>query len=331
MKSYRIFTILTLFVLVFAMVACTTQTATPAQQQEQTTEKKVVIGFSQVTLDSPFYVELMKAAQAEAEKNGAELVYLDAQNNIEKQIKDIQDLITRGVDVMILNAVNPESIAPAVEALNKANIPIVTVDRPITPKVASFVGRDNFEMGRLSGEYAAKLLNGKGKVIEIQGAAGDKVMMARRDGFHSVIDKYPDIQVIQSPYSDYVRSKAVTAFQDMIQANPDVNLVYAHNDDMALGAVQVLESQKITGVKVVGVDCLMEAVKAIKDGRYDSTTANDPQYLGTVAVQVALKVLKGEKVGEYIDTGTTLITKDNVDQYVGNTGTFCTYTPEIKW
>jgi ribose transport system substrate-binding protein len=290
---------------------------------------KTVIGFSQVTLESPFYVELMNAAQAEAARQGAELVYLDARGNQAKQNYDIQTLIQRGIDVLILNAVNPDGIAPSVEALKQAQIPIVTVDRPINFPVASFVGRDNFEMGRLSGVYAVKLLQGKGTVIELQGAAGDKVMLERHAGFQSVMDQSPAIHVIQSPYADYVRSKAVVVFQELVQAHPEVNLVFAHNDDMALGAVQVLQSLKLQGVKVVGVDCLMEAVQAIRDGAYDSTTANDPQYLGVMAVRTALRILQGDSPPAYVDTGTTLITRENVDQYLDPARTFCAYTPAL--
>ncbi|PRR73331.1 substrate-binding domain-containing protein [Neomoorella humiferrea] len=301
----------------------TSSSSSPSSTSEQ---KKVIIGFSQVTLQSPFYVELMKAAENEAKAKGAQLIYVDAQENIQKQNNDVQDLITKGINVLLLNPVNPDGVAPALAAAEKANIPVVTVDRPTTAKVATFVGRDNKEMGRLAGKKAVELLGGagqaKGVIVEIQGAAGDKVMMARRDGFHEIVDKEPGIKVIQSPYCDYTRSKAVKAFQDILQANPKIDLVYAHNDDMALGAVQVLEQNKITGVKVVGVDGLMEALVAIKAGKYDATVLNDPQYLGKLAVDTALGVLNGEKYPEFIDAGTGLVDKQNVDQYLNTSLTF---------
>jgi len=290
----------------------------------------MVIGFSQVTLDSPFYVELMKAAEAEAKAQGIEFIYVDAQGDIAKQNNDIQDLITRGIDVLILNAVNPEGVVPSIDALNAAGIPIVTVDRPITPKVASHVGRDNKAMGKLIGDYAKAQLGDSGKVIELQGDAGGAVMMARRDGFEESLAG-GGIQIVQGPYDEYIRSNAMSSFQDLLQANPDVNLVYGHNDDMALGAVQVLESQSVKGVKVMGVDCLMEAVQAVVDGRYDATTANDPQFLGTVAVRVAAKVAAGEQVSDYVDAGSTLITQENAKDFLNPDLVFCAYAPEIKY
>lgn len=195
--------------------------------------------------------------------------------------------------------------------------------------MAVFVRRDNKEMGRIAGRKAVELLGGPGKakgtVVEIQGAAGDKVMMARRDGFHEIVDKEPGIKVIQSPYCDYIRSKAVKAFQDILQAHPQIDLVYAHNDDMALGALQVLEQNKISGVKIVGIDGLMEAIIAIKAGKYDATVLNDPQYLGQLAVDTALGVLKGEKYPDFIDAGTGLVDKNNVEQYVNTNLTFAAY------
>lgn len=288
--------------------------------KEEPKQEKITIGFSQVTLDSPFYVALMDAAKAEAEKQGAELVYVDAQNDIQKQNADVQDLITKGIDVLILNPSNPTGVNPALSAAKAANIPVITVDRPTETKVSTFVGRDNKKMGQKAGEQAVALLGGpgkaKGKIIELQGDAGGKVMMDRRDGFHLDVDKESGIKVIQGPYCDYTRSKAVKAFQDLLQANPDVNLVYAHNDDMALGALQVLEQNGLTGkVKIIGVDGLMEAIKAIQDGKYDASVLNDPQLLGTTVVDTALGVLKGEKYPEFIDAGTDLITKENADKY----------------
>ena len=288
---------------------------------------KLVIGFSNVTSESPFYTALTDAAKAEAEKQGAEIIVMDAQNNIEKQNADVQDMITKGIDVLILNPTNPSAVTPALEAAKQANIQVITVDRPTESKVAAFVGRDNKAMGEIAGKQAVSLLGGegqaKGKVIEIQGDAGGKVMMDRHDGFHAVVDKEPGITVVEGPYSDYVRAKAVKAFQDLLQANPDVNLVYAHNDDMALGALQVLEQNNMLDqVKIVGIDGLSEAVKAIIDGKYSATVFNDPGKMGAMAVDTALKVAKGEQVPEYVDAGTGLIDATNAKDVYSETDVF---------
>ena len=316
--------ILLIFVLFIMIISCGKQSETNQTSSQNETGKKV-IGFSQATLGSPFYVSLMDSAKVTAEELGFELKYLDAQEDIIKQNKDILDLLNTGVSVLILNPVEAEGVRPSIEEAKKRNIPIVTVDRPVSQEVNSFIGRDNRNMGLLIGEKAVELLGGKGnakgKILEIQGSAGDRVMMERRDGFHDAVDKEPGITVVQSPYCSYVRANAMKATQDLIQGNPDVNLIYGYNDDMALGALQIFE-QNGKNVYVVGIDGLMEAVKAIDDGKYHATTMNDPSLLGRLAVETAAKILNGEEVEKNIDAGTMLITKENASTYYDSTKTF---------
>lgn len=322
MKNRFNFSII-LIVLILALTACSSN----EKKSANASKKGLVIGLSQATLDSPFYTSLVDGAKAEAKKEGAELIVVDAQNSIEKQNADVQSLITKGIDVLLLNPVNPLGVKPALKAAQQADIPVITVDRNVKDKVVSYIGRNNKDMGKLAGEKAVELLGGKSKakgtIIELQGDAGGTVMQARHDGFHEAVDKEKGIKVIEGPYSDYIRSKAVSAMQDLLQAHPDVNLVYAHNDDMALGAMQVLEQAgKLNDVKIVGIDGLMEAVKQIKVGKYQATVINDPISLGTLSIQTAVKAGKGEKVKGYIDGGTGLIDNDNADKYIDDAQKF---------
>ena len=298
--------------------------ATPAMAK-----KDVVIGFSQATLDSPFYVSLMEAAEAKAKAMGGKLVYVDAQLDIAKQNSDVRDLITKGIDVLLINPVNPDGVTPALEAAARAGVPVIAVDRNVKGKVSTFVGRDNKLMGEEAGKLAVELLGGKGKakgkIIEIQGDAGGTVMMDRRDGFHIPVDAEKGITVIQGPYSEYIRANAVKAFQDLYQAHPDVALVYAHNDDMALGALQVLRQNGKAGqVKIVGIDGLMEAVKTIATGKneYQGTIMNDPAHLGTIAVETAYGVLEGKTYPAFIDAGTAVIDGKNAKDFVDDKNVF---------
>jgi ribose transport system substrate-binding protein len=325
MKKRMQFSVL-LVVLMLVLAACSSNSSS-GNQSASASKKSLVIGLSQATLDSPFYTSLVDGAKAEAKKEGAQLIVVDAQNNIEKQNADVQSLITKGIDVLLLNPVNPLGVKPALKAAQQANIPVITVDRNVKDKVVSYIGRDNKAMGKLAGEKAVELLGGKSKakgtIIEIQGDAGGTVMQARHDGFHEAVDKEKGIKVIEGPYCDYIRSKAVSAMQDLLQAHPEVNLVYAHNDDMALGAAQVLEQAgKLNDVKIVGVDGLMESVKQIKDGKYQATVINDPISLGILAIQTAVKTGHGEKVKGYIDGGTGLIDQSNADKYIDDTNKF---------
>jgi ribose transport system substrate-binding protein len=229
------------------------------------------IGFSQVTLQSPFYVQLKNGAEAAAKASGDTLVFLDANGDVSKQNNDIQDLITQGVSAIIINPVNPEAVAPSLEAAAAAGIPVITVDRPVTGgKVVAHVGRDNKAMGKLVGEAIVAKLKANGvsaaKVIEIQGDAGGAVMMDRRDGFHAALEGSGHT-IIEGPYAEYIRANAVTAMQDLLQANADVKVVYAHNDDMALGALQVLKENGREDVLVAGVDGLSEALENMSPPR----------------------------------------------------------------
>ena len=284
-------------------------------------EDVIKIGFSQVTQQSPFYVELGEGAKEAAEEAGHELIFVDANGDVTKQNNDVQDLITRGIDVLVINPVDPKGVAPSIAAAEAAGILVVTVDRPVESGAAAHVGRDNVEMGRLVGEQLVEAFGDEGgKVIEIQGDAGGAVARDRSQGFHDAVEAAGNIEIVEGPYANYIRSEAVTAMQDLLQANSDVKAVYAHNDDMALGAMQVLNESDRDDVLVFGVDGLTEAVKAIAEGdQYVATAFNDPRALGAATVDTAVKLVKGEDVPEYVDAGTGLISEDNAESLVGDT------------
>lgn len=312
--------------MVLVLAACGEDESGDSGSTNDKDDKSLVIGFSQVTLESPFYTSLVDGAKEAAEAEGVELIVVDAQNNIEKQNTDVQSLITKGIDVLLINPVNPSAVAPALKAAEAAGIPVITVDRATKEEVVSYIGRDNEEMGRIAGEKAIELLGGdsaSGKIIELQGDAGGTVTKARHDGFHEAVGKVAGIKIIEGPYNDYIRAKAVSSMQDLLQAHPDVNLVYAHNDDMALGAVQVLTQMgKLDEVQVVGVDGLMEAVKKIADGSFQATVINDPISLGSLAIQTAIKAGNGEEVDKIMNAEKGLIDESNVTNYVDDSKKF---------
>ena len=280
--------------------------------------KGLLIGFSQATLQSPFYVQLKNGAEAAAKADGDQIVVLDANGDVNKQNNDIQDLITKGVKVLVVNPVNPDAVGPALSAASDAHIPLLTVDRTVHEGAVTYVGRNNEHMGALVGQAMVAHFGNHAagvKIIEIQGDAGGTVMMARRDGFNRVVQA-AGMKVVLGPYAEYVRSNAVTAMQDLLQSNPDVKAVYAHNDDMALGALQVLRENNRNDVVVAGVDGLSEAVKDIAGGdQYIASALNDPVKLAEVTVHTAQQVAAGQKEPAFIDAGTAAITKQNVSDF----------------
>jgi ribose transport system substrate-binding protein len=304
---------------VLALAACSVST-TPGGTTGGDPDDTITLGFSQATQQSPFYVELGTGVKEAAEADGAELIYVDANGDVTKQNNDIEDLITKNVDVLLINPVDPQGIAPALASAKAAGIPVITVDRSAEGALAH-VGRDNVAMGKLVGDAVSDALGtAGGKIIEIQGDAGGTVAMDRSEGFHSAFEGNSAVEIVAGPYAEYIRANAVTAMQDLLQANPDVKVVYAHNDDMALGALQVLKENGREDVLVAGVDGLMEAVQAIADGdQYVATSLNDPISLGAVAAETAIKAAKGESVDAEIDAGSALVDKSNAADYIGTT------------
>lgn len=291
------------------------------------------IGFSQVTLQSPFYVQLKDGAEAAATAGGDTLVFLDANGDVSKQNDDIQDLITQGVNAIIINPVNPDAVVPSLEAAAAAGIPVITVDRSVNAgAVKAHIGRDNKAMGKMAGEAVVARLKADGvegaKIIEIQGDAGGSVMMDRRDGFHAAIEGSGHT-IVEGPYAEYIRANAVTAMQDLLQAHADVKVVYAHNDDMALGAMQVLQENSRADVLIAGVDGLSEALQVMADGGpYVATALNDPKYLGDVTIQVAREVAAGKEVPAFVDAGSQAVTAANVAEFPRE-GLFAEYRPKV--
>lgn len=309
----------------------TTAAGTQAEGQSGDTSKgkdTFTIGFSNCSQDTPFFANMTPIIEDYAKEKGIKVISLNADNDVSKQNKDIQDLISRGIDILITNPVNEDGPSAGIEACNKANIPVITVDKNVKTGNAAWVGRDNKEMGKLVGEDLIKMLGGaeaaKGTILEIQGTAGSTTMMNRRDGFHEAIEKVSGLKIVQSSYCDYDRSKAIPATQDLLQANKDVVAIFGHNDDMAIGAAQVCQEQGFKDVLVCGVDGLMEAVLKIQSGEYACTASNDPVLLGQTAVDTAIKVMAGDKVEEFVDAGTVVINKDNVADYANKDLDFAT-------
>ena len=282
------------------------------------------IGFSQATMASPFYVTMVDAFEAYCEEKGVEPMAISADEDVQKQNQDIMDMIAAGIDALILNPINLESVQTGIDACVEAGIPVITVDRMASSGGTAVVKRDNKEMGRLTGEALLKALDGKtGTIRELQGTAGDQVMMDRRDGFESVFEGVEGITIVQSVNCDYVRAKALTAAQDMIQGNDNIIAIYGHNDDMAMGGLQAAQEAGLEDVLVCGVDGLMEAVEAIANGEgYVATTLNDPGTELKVAADTAIRVLNGEDFEQEVDAGTGLVDTSNAADYVDDSLTF---------
>ncbi|MBC7328146.1 substrate-binding domain-containing protein [bacterium] len=282
-----------------------------------TAKKKWLIGFSQSTMIDPWRINMLKQMQdaVEEHKDEIDFIYTDAKNDNNKQIADVQDLVTRGIDLLIISPREAEPLTPIVSEVYRKGIPVITLDRNITTSdYTCFIGASNLEIGRKAGERMVKELGGKGVVVEIEGILGATPTIERSKGFHEVVDKYKDIKVVLKRPADYLREPARKIMEDALQAFKKIDGVYAHNDEMALGALAAAKAVgKDKGLVIIGIDGQKEAFKAIMRGEMTATYIYPNG--SKEAIETALKILKGEKVPKHISLPTVEVTKENVEKY----------------
>jgi ribose transport system substrate-binding protein len=282
---------------------------------------KIPIGFSQGTMESSWRVNMVEGNKkyAEADLPDVDLIVTNGENNASKQVSDVESLIAQGVKVLILSPVTADALTPVVKQAMDAGIPVLTLDRKVNTPVTVHIGADNVLIGKTAGEFVCTALEGKGNVIEIQGTAGASATVDRHDAFHAVLaEKCPDVKVVADQVANYVREPAIKFMEDMLQRFPsgEIDLVYAHNDDMALGAVTALEAAgRLNEVKVVGIDGENAAYDAIKAGKMVATFTY--HFVAPEGVQYGYKVAKGETLPAEIVLPTHQVDQTNVDQWLG--------------
>ncbi|MEW7312943.1 ribose ABC transporter substrate-binding protein RbsB [Buttiauxella gaviniae] len=261
------------------------------------------------TLNNPFFVSLKDGAQKEADKLGYNLVVLDSQNNPAKELANVQDLTVRGTKLMLINPTDSDAVGNAVKMANQAKIPVITLDRMANQgTVVSHIASDNVAGGKMAGDFIAKKLGEGAKVIELQGIAGASAARERGEGFKQATAAHK-FTVLASQPADFDRTKGLNVMQNLLTAHPDVQAVFAQNDEMALGALRALQTAGKSDVLVVGFDGTADGVKAVEGGKLGATVAQMADQIGVIGVETADKVLKGEKVDSKIPVDLKLVTK----------------------
>jgi ribose transport system substrate-binding protein len=260
---------------------------------------KDTIGLSVSTLNNPFFVTLRDGAKAAADKAGLTLVVLDAQDKVDKQVADIEDLVQKKVKVVLVNPTDAAAVVPAIQRANAANVPVITVDRAASGgKVAFHIASDNVAGGWLAGELVCKLLGGKGKVAELEGIPGSSAARDRGKGFNDYLKaKCIGVTVLARQTANFDRAQGLSVMENILQAQPALDAVFAHNDEMALGALQAVKASK-RPIKVVGFDATDDAVKAVNACEMAATVAQQPKEMGRLSVEKAAQLAKGGKVPE---------------------------------
>lgn len=291
----------------------TTAVTTPAPT---TSNKQFKIGLSMNTLNNPFFVDVKNGVEKAAKENNVTLTVTDAQNSAATQVSDIENLIAQKPDVIIIDPADSDAITAAVESCNKANIPVITMDRESNGGVvAAHIGYDAIKSGNLAGDYVTSQLKDKkdAKVVEIQGIMGTNVAQNRSKGFNEIMTKN-NLKIIAKQSADFDRAKAMSVMENILQANPKIDAVYAANDEMALGALEAIKaSGRLKDIVLIGCDAIDPSLEKIRAGELNATIAEPPFFLGKKGVETALSVLKGEKVEKIVYLKSTLVTKANVD------------------
>ena len=307
---------LILFVLA-GLLGCSSQPDS-AKPAGEALSKSYVIGFSQCNNNEPWRRAMNDAASAEA-KNFPELElrFQDAAQQNDAQINQVHLLERQGIDLLIISPNEAVPLTPVVKEVFDSGIPVIILDRAIEGDTYTcFIGANNREIGRRAGEYAAQLLNGKGKVVEIKGLPGSPPAIDRNEGFREVIQKYPDIEIIHDPVANWMRSQAIDQMKTALQAHEHIDLVYGHNDPMALGAyLAAKQVGREKEMKFIGIDALKEeGVRAVLDGELDATFWYPT--CGREAILYAVKILNGESVPKHVELPTALITRENAQEWM---------------
>jgi ribose transport system substrate-binding protein len=304
---------------------CTNQTRSTASVQKDMS--KVVIGVSNYTLNAPYYAAMSanieKAAKAAGVKN---VLATDAANDMNKQFADCEDLLAKGVDVLIINPKDPKAIIPVTKAASRAGVPVFIIDSGVDPSAdfVSYIGADNVINSQLLGEYIAEEFKGREiRMAVLSGNKGNAVGLSRRGNlFYGLTEAQLKLKnsasyIIKSQgWGGWNQQQGLKATEDILTAHPDINLLYAENDSMALGAVKALKERKMLDkVMVVGFDGQKEGYKAIIDGELAATALNSPRIIANTAIEAIGKYLQGRNIPDRIITPAVLVTKENVKEH----------------
>lgn len=275
-------------------------------------DNKPKIGMVLSTLNNPFFVNMKDGAEKEAKKLGYDLVVLDSQNDPAKERANVEDLVQLGVIALLINPTDSDAVVKTVEVANKSNIPVITLDRQANGgKITSHIASDNIKGGEMAAEYVLdKFKDEKGpiNVVEIQGIPGASATRDRGEGFHNIMDKNDKFNFISIQAADFDRQKGLQVMENIIQANPNIQVVFAHNDEMALGAVKAIKASGINAL-VIGFDGNDDAKDSIDANEMTATIAQQPDLIGALGVELANKIYSGESIKDKIAADLKVYTK----------------------
>ena len=283
------------------------------------------VGFAQTESNNPWRIAETKSMQEVAETCGWDLVYTDAAGSAAKQVADVNSMIAQGVDAIFLAPREEKPLIPAVMNAKNAGIPVFLIDRNVDQSLAkagedyvTFIGSDFVDQGRRAAEWLVEATGGTAKIIELEGTTGSSPANNRKKGFDDVIAANPGMEIVASQSGDFARDKGRQVAETLLQAHPDATAIYAHNDEMAIGAIAALEAAgKKPGedVLIVSIDGTRDALQAIIDGKMGATVQSSP-FFGPISCETMKKYADGEQIGEWVKVEDMFFDKANAAEHI---------------
>lgn len=260
------------------------------------------------TQDNPFFVTLKEGAENKAKELGYQLLVLDSQNDPAKELANVEDVTVRGAKILLINPTDSDAVGNAIAIANGKNLPVITLDRAANKgDVVAHIASDNTAGGEMAGNFLAEKLGKEAKIIQLEGIAGTSAARERGAGFAKAAEAH-GFKVLASQPADFDRTKGLNVMENLLTAQPEVQGVFAQNDEMALGALRALQAAGKKAV-LVGFDGTDDGMAAVKSGKMAATIAQQPDMIGAIGVQTADKVLKGETVEKSIPVELKIITE----------------------
>jgi len=281
-------------------------------------EEKYTIGLSMPEIKGSFWISIYYGVTDEAAKLGMDVIAVEAGGfqNVDKQISQIEDLITRGVDIILVGATSAEGVVPVLEEAIDAGIPVIGLSSlPATDKLVSKIGADHYTMGKMLAQCGAEKLGGTGKVAMASGPSGVIWATLRSKGFHEeMANSFPDMEIVAEQNTPTGRDQGVTLTEDWLQAFPDLNMIYAATDDIGAGAADALASAGNTDVIVVTANLSPIGREYLMSGKILCEAVQQIVLQGREGVRQAKAYLDGETVEPMVITEVLLVTADNIDE-----------------
>lgn len=277
---------------------------------------KFVIGFPQDNMANDWRrAQVMEVERTLSKYDNVEFIYTDAQGNTAKNIQDIEDLVDRGIDLLMISPRDGRAMSPVIAQVHARGIPVVLLTRRVTGEAyTTFVSASDMKIASQAADYMAGALNGQGRILVLQGVPTATTAIARTDGFMSAIANHPGIEVVAVKPANYLRSEAIKVVEQMLEAGVQFDAIYAQSDSMAAGARLALSAQGIdpSTMVIVGIDYIPEAREAIRNGQQNATFTYPTA--GEQGAEAAMMILQGQDVPREIEVPSTQVTKDNVEE-----------------